>query len=127
MSGYTSAYKRMDGDLPAPALTRNLSYPCSDHKIHPTQNRVLSLAEAMRLHTLDHYDFRWGPLKQVGRGPKKTAKAAPDSLMRLVIGESVPPFFFELLGRRILDLSRSEPGVPPQVNRPKRWEQLTFC
>src|SRR5262249_34418790 len=61
MSGYPSAYKRMEADLPAPALTRNLSYPCSDQKLPPTQNRVLSLAEAMKIHTLDRYDFRWGP------------------------------------------------------------------
>lgn len=41
MSGFTSAYKRMRGDLPASALTRNLSYACSDQKIHPRENRVL--------------------------------------------------------------------------------------
>ncbi|MCI0463058.1 MAG: DNA cytosine methyltransferase, partial [Gemmataceae bacterium] len=71
MSGYTSAYKRMDPSLPAPALTRNLSYPCSDQKLHPFQNRVLSLAEAMRLHTLDRYDFRWVDLpKDRGVGQK---------------------------------------------------------
>ena len=35
MSGYTSAYKRMRGDLPASALTRNLSYACSDQKLSP--------------------------------------------------------------------------------------------
>ncbi len=106
MSGYTSAYKRMDGSLPAPALTRNLSYPCSDQKIHPTQNRVLSLAEAMRLHTLDRYEYRWGPLHSVNaKGKSKSIDVAPNSLIRLVIGESVPPFFLELLGSHLLNLS----------------------
>jgi DNA (cytosine-5)-methyltransferase 1 len=102
MSGFTSAYKRMDGGLPAPALTRNLSYPCSDQKLHPTQNRVLSLAEAMRIHTLDRYAFQWGPLERGGRGRKQVLPIAPDSLIRLVIGESVPPLFFELLGKHLL-------------------------
>jgi DNA (cytosine-5)-methyltransferase 1 len=107
MSGYTSAYKRMDGGLPAPALTRNLSYPCSDQKVHPTQNRVLSLAEAMTLHTIDRYPYRWGPLRQ-GR---RERDVAPDSLIRLVIGESVPPLFFELLGRHLASLSYPLPEV----------------
>lgn len=91
MSGYTSAYKRMAADLPAPTLTRNLSYPCSDHKVHPFENRVLSLAEAIRLHTLDRYDYEWGD--------------APDSLIRLVLGESVPPAFLHKLGAHLASLS----------------------
>jgi DNA (cytosine-5)-methyltransferase 1 len=105
MSGYTSAYKRMEADLPAPALTRNLSYPCSDQKVHPTQNRVLSLAEAMTLQTIDRYGCRWGPLAvRRGKGVRVRPEA-PDGLIRLVIGESVPPLFFELLGRRLVALS----------------------
>lgn len=105
MSGYTSSYKRMDASLPAPALTRNLSYPCSDQKVHPTQNRVLSLAEAMTLHTLDRYEFRWGPVEaRRGKGAR-VREEAPDGLVRLVIGESVPPLFFELLGRHLVGLS----------------------
>lgn len=40
MKGYTSAYKRMGWDSPASTLTRNLSYACSDNKVHPEQNRV---------------------------------------------------------------------------------------
>ncbi len=105
MSGYTSAYKRMDGSLPAPALTRNLSYPCSDQKVHPTQNRVLSLAEAIRLQTIDRYIFKWGPLLiKRGRG-MATVETAPDSLIRLVIGESVPPQFFEILAEHLKRMS----------------------
>jgi DNA (cytosine-5)-methyltransferase 1 len=108
MSGYTSAYKRMDPDLPAPALTRNLSYPCSDQKLHPYQNRVLSLAEAMRLQTIDRYAYHWGPIA-VTRGKRTRVRpVAPDSLIRLVIGESVPPFFLELLGRHLLSAARQK-------------------
>jgi DNA (cytosine-5)-methyltransferase 1 len=105
MSGYASAYKRMDADLPAPALTRNLSYPCSDQKLHPTQNRVLSLAEAMTLHTIDRYACQWGPI-HVRRGKRERRKeVASDGLIRLVIGESVPPLYFERLGERLRALS----------------------
>lgn len=82
MRGYTSAYKRMAYDKPASALTRNLSYACSDNKIHPTQNRVLSLCEAFRLHTVDHYDYRW---------ERSDGKAVSDKTIREIVGESIPP------------------------------------
>ena len=82
MKGFTSAYKRMRGDLPSSALTRNLSYACSDQKIHPTQNRVLSLLEAMRLHTITEFNWRW----ELTDGTR-----ASDKLIRDTIGESIPP------------------------------------
>lgn len=122
MSGYTSAYKRMDPDLPAPALTRNLSYPCSDQKVHPFQNRVLSLAEAMRLQTISDYEYSWGPVEvRRGRGDVRQ-KLAPDSLIRLVIGESVPPRFLEYLGKHISALSSTEP-LPDSVERTRKAVQ----
>ncbi len=82
MRGFTSAYKRMRGDLPASALTKNLSYACSDHKLHPTENRVLSLHEAFILHTIADYAFAW----RRGDG-----KRLSDKTVREIIGESIPP------------------------------------
>jgi len=126
MSGYTSAYKRMDANLPAPALTRNLSYPCSDQKVHPYQNRVLSLAEAMTLQTIDRYGYRWGPLKtRRGKG-SRVQPEVPDSLIRLVIGESVPPLFFELLGKYLAAPNQSVSSeervpVPPRYLQGRLW------
>lgn len=82
MRGFTSAYKRMRGDLPSPAMTRNLSFVSSDQKVHPTQNRALSLYEAMVLHTITDYPYRW----QLPDG-----RAASAGLVRDAIGESIPP------------------------------------
>jgi DNA (cytosine-5)-methyltransferase 1 len=110
MSGYTSAYKRMAADLPAPALTRNLSYPCSDQKIHPFENRVLSLHEAMALQTVTEYPYAWGPLQWEKGGRRVVRRVASDSLIRHVLAESVPPRFFELLGRHLRELS-SDSGL----------------
>ena len=105
MSGYTSAYKRMDPILPCPALTRNLSYPCSDHKIHPFENRVLSLAEAFVIQTISSYNYMWGPIKdQKGR----FKPVASDTLIRLTLGESIPPKFTELLGRHLIKMTRKD-------------------
>jgi len=104
MSGFTSAYKRMAADLPAPALTRNFTYACSDQKIHPYQNRVLSIAEALTLQTISDYDYDWGHSDIYAKN------AAPDSLIRLVIGESIPPRFLELLGKYLLSTKAGEVG-----------------
>lgn len=82
MSGFTSAYKRMRGDLPASAVTRNLSYACSDQKLHPTQNRVLSLHEAEIIHSISQFDWVW---------ERSDRKRVSDKLIRDVIGESIPP------------------------------------
>ena len=82
MSGYTSAYKRMRADVPASALTRNLSYACSDHKVHPTENRVLSLYEAFRIHTVDEYAFDW---------QRADSQRLADKTIREILGESIPP------------------------------------
>ena len=86
MKGYTSAYKRMSGDAPASTLTRNLSYACSDNKLHPSQNRVLSLYEAMILHTVTEYEFYW---------QRSSGKRVSDKLVREIIGESIPPIGLE--------------------------------
>jgi len=82
MSGYTSAYKRMAWDKPASALTRNLSYACSDHKLHPDQHRVLSLYEAFHLHTISDFKFEWR---------RSDGKKCSDKTIREIIGESIPP------------------------------------
>lgn len=82
MRGFTSAYKRMSFDRPASALTRNLSYACSDNKLHPEQNRVLSLREAFILHTIDRFQYEW---------KRRDGRAVSDKTIREIIGESIPP------------------------------------
>ena len=95
MSGFTSAYKRMRGDLPASALTRNLSYACSDQKLHPTQHRVLSLHEAEIIHTINQYSWRW--VRDDGR-------TVSHKLIREIIGESVPPKGLEAILSHLTNL-----------------------
>lgn len=94
MSGFTSAYKRMRGDMPASALTRNLSYACSDKKLHPTQNRVLSLLEAMIIHTVNDFSYYW---------ERPDGKTVSDKTIREVIGESIPPKGLAIIFKHIID------------------------
>ena len=72
----------MRGDLPASALTRNLSYACSDHKLHPTEQRVLSLHEAFLLHTITDHVYEWR---------RADGRRLADKTVREIIGESIPP------------------------------------
>jgi DNA (cytosine-5)-methyltransferase 1 len=95
MSGFTSAYKRMRGDLPASALTRNLSYACSDNKLHPREHRVLSLHEAFILHTVSNYSFEWR---------RTDGKRLSDKTIREIIGESIPPKGLEVIFNHLLAL-----------------------
>lgn len=107
MKGFTSAYKRMKWDMPASTLTRNLSYACSDNKLHPVQNRVLSLHEAMVLHTITDYDYKW---------QRSDGKKLSDKVIRELIGESIPPaglekifgFLKGILDGRIVPAPREE-------------------
>ncbi len=102
MRGYTSAYKRMPYDKPASALTRNLSYACSDNKLHPEQNRVLSLYEAFRIHSLDHYSYQWERLDK---------KRVSDKTIREIIGESIPPFGLQRIINHLTDIYKGSEAV----------------
>ncbi len=82
LRGFTSAYRRMRWDLPAPTLTTNLSYPSSDQNVHPSENRVLSLYEALVLHTVADTGYKW---------TLNDGRPASDKIIRESIGESVPP------------------------------------
>lgn len=84
ISGFRTAYKRMEWDRPAPTVTMNLMTPSSDNKLHPEQNRTLSPAEGAIIQTVDRYACDWG--------------ADPsDRELCDALGEAVPPLFFERL------------------------------
>lgn len=95
MKGFTSAYKRMDWDSPASAITRNFPYVCSDNKIHPEQNRTLSVLEALALHSIAETEYKF----EYTSGKKAGSVAIRDTL-----GESVPPKFLEILFNHILKI-----------------------
>jgi len=109
MKGYTSAYKRMSWNSPASTLTRNLSYACSDNKVHPEQNRVLSLYEAMILHTITDYEFYW---------QRADGKKISDKLIRELIGESIPPAGLEKIFCHLAQiLQRIDLPVKPKLGQ----------
>lgn len=82
----------MSWDEPASTLTQNFQYACSDNKLHPTQNRVLSLHEAMIIQTVLPYGFSF----------KVDGKFVTDGLIRDSIGESIPPMLMDKIVKHIL-------------------------
>ena len=99
MKGFTSSYRRMKWDLPATALTTNLSYASSDSKLHPDQNRVLSLYEAFIIHTIDRYSFEWR---------RADGLKTSDKLIREIIGESIPPYGLEKIISHLVQIHKGQ-------------------
>ena len=90
--GFDTAYRRMEWDKPAPTLTQKMQAVASDKKIHPTQNRALSLYEAMIIQTIAEYDYSFS----IG------GKTIPRNMICQVIGESVPPRLINIVCSNIL-------------------------
>ncbi|PHS23063.1 MAG: DNA cytosine methyltransferase [Robiginitomaculum sp.] len=95
IKGFVSAYKRMYWDKPASTITTRSAYACSDHKVHPNENRVLSIFEIATLQGIDIENVNWND---------HTGKQFSDTLLRELIGESVPPFFTRLIGEYIEEI-----------------------
>ena len=95
IKGFKSAYKRMEWNNPAPTLTQNMQFEASDNKIHPTQNRVLSVYEGLVLQTISQYDYKF--------------EIAGETITRSqcceIIGESVPPYIIEIICKNIQKIS----------------------
>lgn len=96
MKAFVSAYKRMSWDIPASTLTQNFQYACSDNKLHPTQDRVLSLYEGMKIQTIAQYPYSF----------EIDGKIVADGLIRDTIGESIPPLLTDIIVKHIIEISK---------------------
>lgn len=107
IKGFKSSYRRMHPHRPAPTITTASSHLGSDYKIHPWENRVLSIRECADLQTVPRfYDWQW----------------AIDNhrmyLVRQVIGEAIPPWFTFLHGQVLHGLldGRADPDALAKAN-----------
>ena len=94
IKGFNTAYKRMQWDKPAPTLTQNFQFEASDNKIHPAQNRVLSIYEGLKIQTITDYNYNFIIKNKL---PLK-------SIMQEIIGESVPPKLIEIISKKIIEI-----------------------
>lgn len=90
IKGFKTSYKRMPANDIAPTITTASGSFSSDLKLHPTQNRVLSVRECARLQAIPD-SFIWPAAFQDKKGHN----------FREMIGEAVPPIITYRLGKAI--------------------------
>jgi DNA (cytosine-5)-methyltransferase 1 len=98
IKGFHSAYRRMRWDEPARALTQNFQFEASDNKVHPNQNRVLSIYEALVIQSIRDYEYRFNI----------DGKLIQRSLFAEIIGESVPPKLIDMICKKMVSISDSK-------------------
>ena len=91
IKGFKSSYRRMSPGRPAYTITTNSSHIGSDFKIHPWENRVLSVLECADLQTVPRF-YDW----------TRATRERTVYLIRNLIGEAFPPYFTYLHGQ-VLD------------------------
>jgi DNA (cytosine-5)-methyltransferase 1 len=85
---YSGAYGRLCWDKPARTITRWVFHPGSGRFFHPTQDRIITIREAARLHSYpDNFHF-------VGTYTNMASQ----------IGESVPPLLGKVIAASILQV-----------------------
>ena len=112
--GFKSSYRRMSPDRPAYTITTNSSHVGSDFKIHPWENRVLSIQECADLQTVPRF-YDW----------KRAREEKTLYLIRNLIGEAFPPYFTYLHGQeltKLLECSES-PTQPNQYTITEQQER----
>lgn len=87
IAGFASSYRRMRSDEPASTVTTNSSHVGSDFKIHPFENRVLSIQECADLQTVPRA-YRWD----------RAIRDHKTYTIRAVVGEAFPSYFTYLHG-----------------------------
>ncbi len=100
IKGFNSSYRRMRPERPAYTITTNSSHIGSDFKIHPWENRVLSILECADLQTLPRF-YNWTRARE-----NRTLY-----LIRNLIGEAFPTYFTYLHGQVLAELLSD--SVPP--------------
>lgn len=102
IKGFRSSYRRMDPGRPAFTITTNSSHIGSDFKIHPNENRVLSILECADLQSVPRF-YDWSAA--MNAAPRKKPLLY---LVRNLVGEAFPPYFTFLHGKVLSHLLMGE-------------------
>lgn len=94
LKGFHSAYRRMKWDEPAPTITQNFIYEASDNKVHPSQNRVLSIYEALVIQTVADYNYDF----------TVDGETISPGMFAQILGESVPPKLIDIIVNKMLHI-----------------------
>ena len=92
-------FRRMFWNQPAPCITTRNDQLASQSTIHPTDDRVLSIRELMRVMTIPD-SFNWVPEENYTRDSINSS----ETLIRQSIGEAVPTKIMQQIAENILDM-----------------------
>lgn len=93
IKGFRTSYKRIHPDGLSSAITTNTNAFSSDNKLHPSQNRVLSVRECMLIQSIPD-TFKW---------PEQIFYKSMH-LVREMVGEALPPLVSYQLARELFRL-----------------------
>lgn len=93
IKGFKTSYKRIHPDGLSSAITTNTNAFSSDNKLHPNQNRVLSVRECMLIQSIPN-TFIW---------PEKIFYKSMH-LVREMVGEALPPLVSYNIVKKLLDI-----------------------
>lgn len=93
IKGFKTSYKRIHPDGLSSAITTNTNAFSSDNKLHPNQNRVLSVRECMLIQSIP-ISFVW---------PSQIFFKSMH-LVREMVGEALPPLVSYNLVKKLLDI-----------------------
>lgn len=113
INGFMTSYRRMRWDEPANTITTTSHNFTSDVKGHPEQHRVLSIEEILRCSTIipspkvkvpwNHkFKFEFTNKSNKLYTPKKEV----DSIIREIVGESIPPLAMHTIIKHIQSLEK---------------------
>jgi DNA (cytosine-5)-methyltransferase 1 len=102
LKGFRTSYKRISPGLPCNTLTTRSDSISSDVKGHPTQNRVLSLREVLIVSSMASWPGVEMPWWRVV-GP--VFDELPATLIRVLVGESIPPLLMSAIVQHLVGLS----------------------
>ena len=113
ITGFMSSYRRMSWDKPAKTITTTSHNFTSDGKGHPEEHRVLSIEEILRCSTIipspkvkvpwkNNFRFKFTNKNGELYKPKKEL----DSIIREVVGESIPPLAMHTIIKHIQTLEK---------------------
>ena len=113
INGYSTSYRRMKWDEPAKTITTTSHNFSSDGKGHPEENRVLSIEEILRCSTIIsspkvkvpwNHKFKFEFTNESNK--LYTPKKEIDSIIREIVGESIPPLAMHTIIKHIQSLEK---------------------
>lgn len=114
-------YTRQVWDKVAPCIHTRNDQLASQNTVHPTEDRVFSIRELMKLMTIPN-DFKWtsyslDELNNMAMADKQRVLKQEEIKIRQSVGEAVPTIIFNQIANNIKDFMSKEHLSSSEINR----------